>query len=126
MLKRWLDEATYREFLRCREQRHAFATASVKQIEPGLFDWWVLDRVLRSDPAPDVIVVRAGKLLELPAPTDRASARQLMSQGIGFVVRHAQTHDAGLATIVRQFEADFEASIHLQLFVTAEQTHGFG
>jgi 50S ribosomal protein L16 3-hydroxylase len=126
MLKQWLSDAAYGEFLHSRKQREAFATASVKAIDAALFDWSVLDRVLRSEPAPDVIVVRRSELLELPAPRDQEGAKQLLSQGIGLVVRQAQAHETGLSTIVRDFEAELDSRIHLQLFVTAAQTHGFG
>lgn len=126
MLMQWLTPDVYQEFVRCRAGKQAFAAASVPGVQSSLFDWSVLDRVLAADPPSDLIVVRRSELLELPAPATEQDVRSLFARGAGVVVRRAQRHDAGLAALARGFAREFQTDVHIQLFVTPPNTHGFG
>ncbi|HET6585018.1 MAG TPA: cupin domain-containing protein, partial [Nannocystaceae bacterium] len=91
-----------------------------------LFDWDVLDRVLRSEPRPDVLVVARGRTLDVPAPRDVDGTRALFREGLGLVVRRAERNDAGLAALAREFAVDLPGKVTIQLFVTPARTQGFG
>ena len=88
----------------------------------SLFDWRVLDRVLRA--SADVLVVSRGELLSRPPPRTLHELADYLVEGIGLCIRHAERHDAGLAGVAAAF-APLGAA-HVQLFVTPAGTHGFG
>jgi 50S ribosomal protein L16 3-hydroxylase len=88
----------------------------------SLFDWSVLDRVLRA--SPDVLVVSRGELLSLPPPRTLHELAGYFAAGVGLCIRHAERHDAGLAGVAAAFAPLGAAQV--QLFVTPAGTHGFG
>jgi 50S ribosomal protein L16 3-hydroxylase len=124
MLKRWLSAESHQDFLHSRREARAFASPSIAAIEPALFDWSVLDRVLAR--ASDVIVTRAGAMLELAAPRSAAAVRELFLAKAGVVIRHAQRHHDGLRALSDAYAREFDSEVHIQLFVTPGETHGFG
>ena len=126
MLDGWLGPGRARDFIACRRQRLPFAAPSLPAVRPALFDWPTLDRVLRSEPAPDALVVRSNEVLDVALPRSEAEVRALFADGTGLVVRRAQACDPALAALARCLHDGFASEVHLQLFVTPGGRHGFG
>ncbi|MDB4986429.1 MAG: Cupin 4 [Myxococcaceae bacterium] len=126
MLSRWLGAVARVAFLSSRSTGQAFAAPSLAAVGPSLFDWPILDAVLRAEPAPDVLVVCRNELLELPQPRTADDVRKLFARGAGVVVRHAQARHAALLRLAGEFEQEFAARAHIQLFVTPGDSYGFG
>jgi hypothetical protein len=124
MLKQWLDPQTHQHFVHSRREARAFASPSIGSVQPTLFDWTVLDRVLSR--ANDVLVTRRGALLQQDAPRSGEAVRALFDVQAGVVIRQAQQHDEGLSELASLFAREFDAKVHIQLFVTPSETHGFG
>jgi hypothetical protein len=125
-LQEWLGPQRAAEFRRARAQRLPFAAPSIALVQPSLFDWQTLARVLRAEPPPDALVVRSNEVLDVPLPRDEAELRALFADGSGIVVRRAQTREDGLRALARCLAAAFAVEVHLQLFVTPARRHGFG
>ncbi|HET9622956.1 MAG TPA: cupin domain-containing protein [Kofleriaceae bacterium] len=87
-----------------------------------LFNWEVLGRVLAD--RPDALVVTGGKLLAHAPPRTLDEMHAYLSAGLGLCIRHGERHDDGLANVAQAFSVFGRA--HVQLFVTAGRTHGFG
>jgi 50S ribosomal protein L16 3-hydroxylase len=126
MLAQWLAGTSVATFVQEHLQRQPFAAAGTATSALPLFDWDALDRVLGSDPAPDVLVAARGRTLDVPAPRDAERTRKLFRDGLGIVVRRAENHDTGLAALARSFAGDLPGKVTIQLFVTPAQTQGFG
>jgi 50S ribosomal protein L16 3-hydroxylase len=124
VFKHWFGRA-HSEFLLARQQGQPFARPGIRAA-CELFDWPKLEEVLQSRPAPDVIVVRRGQLLDEPAPRSEQDVRQLFQQGAGVVVRHAHRNARSLRVLTEAVAAELAATVHVQLFVTPAGTHGFG
>lgn len=122
----WLDAPRAREFGSCRQRRLPFAAPSLPLVQPALFDWPTLERVLQSDPAPDALVVRSNQVLDVALPRSGEQVRALFADGAGLVVRRAQASDPALAQLARCLGDGFGCDVHLQLFVTPARRHGFG
>ena len=122
MLVDWLGRMAIDEF-RSRFLRVApTAQPGTTLAARSLLDWNVLDRVLRA--GPDVLVVSRGVLLAIPPPRTVKELAEYFAGGVGLCIRHAQRHDAGLASVAAAFEPLGAAQV--QLFVTPAGTHGFG
>jgi hypothetical protein len=126
MLAKWLAGTSVATFVQDHLQRQPFAAAGTAIAAIPFFDWDVLDRVLRSDPRPDVLVVARGRELDMPAPRDAAGTRALFREGLGLVVRRAERNDVGLAALAESFAGDLPGTVTIQLFATPAQTQGFG
>lgn len=126
MLAGWLGQVSIETFVA--EAFRAAPTAAPGTAADAIatVDWASLDRVLRSPDDPDVLVVALGRLLPIPQPRSLADARALLAAGIGFVVRFAERHDAGIAALTRALEDTLPGTAHAQLFVTPGGSHGFG
>lgn len=125
MLREWLAPGTLEDFARSHLRRLPEARPSSARAVTSLFTWETFGRVLGSDPAPDVLVVDAGRELAVAPPRDLATARGLFREGAGFVVRRAERHDPGLRALAESFAKDLPGEVHLQLFVTPAGRHGF-
>lgn len=126
MLSEWLHPTPVHDFARDHLGRAPMARPGSASGAVGAFTWEVLGRVLSHDPAPDLVVVRKGRALDLPPPRSLDEARALLARGVGFVVRRAECQDAGLAALAGAFARDLPGETHVQLFVTPAGTHGFG
>ena len=125
MLREWLAPTPVAEFARTHLGRAPDARPRAARAAVPLFTWPTLDRILRVEPAPDLLVVNAGRLLDVPPPRDLARLRELMAKGAGVVIRRAERLDAGLASLAESFARDLPGEVHLQLFVTPAGRHGF-
>jgi hypothetical protein len=90
------------------------------------FGWHELGALLESRPSPDVLVVARSALLKKPEPRSLASLRALMNDGIGICVRHAEQHHIAVAAAAAGLAESFQRKVHVQVFVTPAETHGFG
>jgi 50S ribosomal protein L16 3-hydroxylase len=122
MLRDWLGEMCLDDFRARFLRTTATAQPATALSARAVFDWDVLDRVLRDHP--DTLVVSRGQLLPLPPPQGVGELRDYLAAGIGLCVRHGERHDAGLARVAAAF-GELGTS-HVQLFVTPGGTHGFG
>jgi 50S ribosomal protein L16 3-hydroxylase len=88
--------------------------------------WDSLGRLLRAKPSPDVLVVAGGKLMQDAAPRSLIELELLMRRGIGLCVRRSERHDVSLAACTSSVAACLGRHVHLQVFATPGDTHGFG
>lgn len=126
MLRHWLEPLPVDEFLRTHLGTRPHARPGAAGAAVPLFDWDVLDAVLASRPAPDVLVARAGRLARVDEPRRASDVRQLMKQGLGVVVRKAERHDGRLAELARTFADDLPGRVQVQLYTTPAGTQTFG
>lgn len=126
MLQRWLAPTPVELFVERHLHRQPWARPGGARDAVNLLDWDRLDRVLRAEPAPDVLVVARGELLELPPPRSLRQLRSLMEFGIGLVLRRTERCDPDLEAFAASFARDLPGEVHVQLFVTPGGTHGFG
>jgi hypothetical protein len=126
MLREWLEPGSLPEFLIRRFGREPFARPGSATRSVGLFSWSELDRILDRSHACDILLVRTGRVVERDPPRGLADVRKLFDEGIGFVVRRAETRCAALGALTSAFARDLAGRAKLQLFVTPAATHGFG
>jgi hypothetical protein len=125
LLQGWLGELPLDAFRQRIFGREPTARPGVAAPETALLQWPQLDALLGRRGL-DVLVVRAGRELALPPPRDRAELAGLLVRGLGLVIRHAERLDAGLAELGARLAHDLGGRAHVQLFVTAARTNGFG
>lgn len=125
MLHEWLAPVSVEGFLRSHlgRQPHARPGAAAKMRD--VFDWKVLGEILSTRP-PDVLIARAGRLVDAAVPRDIAGVRKLMDQELGIVIRNSERQHPGLAELARGFAADLPGEVHVQLYVTPAGTQTFG
>jgi 50S ribosomal protein L16 3-hydroxylase len=126
MLRRWLSPQPVEDFLRTSLWRVPFARPGAAADVPLWFEWAVLDRLLGSRPAPDVLIAKDGRLVDAPLPTNQAEARQLMRRELGIVIRKAEQHLEGLAALAQSFAEDVPGEVHIQIYATPAGTQTFG
>ena len=63
-----------------------------------------------------------GKLLELPAPRNLSEALDLLTRGVGLVVRRAEKLDPGVAGLAASVTQHIPGEVHVQLIVTPAGT----
>jgi 50S ribosomal protein L16 3-hydroxylase len=126
MLEQWLAPTGVDAFVRDHLRRLPWASPGSGAATIPRFDWPTLGRVLAAEPPADVLVVGRGELFDVPAPRSVDQARALLGVGVGLVIRHSERQDDGLAGIAERFARVLPGEIHVQLFVTAAGTHGFG
>lgn len=125
LLADWLGDTAPQDFVARSLGREPVARPGRARGAIDRFGWETLDPLL-AVPALDVLVVRGGREQPAPRPTSAASLRRLLDDGLGIVVRRAERHDAGLAALAADLARDVPGTVHVQLFVTAGGTHGFG
>jgi 50S ribosomal protein L16 3-hydroxylase len=131
MLGSWLSPRPLEDFLLQHMGRAPHARPSSASNALELFDWAVLERLLRAfdsgaGPQPDVLIAHRGQLVDVPAPRNLKEVRQLMARSLGVVLRKAERHDTGLATLAEAFARDVPGQVHVQLYVTPAGTQTFG
>ncbi len=67
-----------------------------------------------------------GKLLELPIPRRLGEALDLLTSGVGLVIRRAEKLDPGIAGLAASLTQHIPGEVHVQLIVTPGGTYGFG
>lgn len=125
MLQQWLEDVPLADFVARQLGRSPLARPSAAADVIPAFEWRSLERLLRRTDL-DVLTIRGGRERAAPRPRDLAELRALLDRGIGLVIRRAERHDATLAALGRELERDLPGRVHVQLFVTAGGTHGFG
>lgn len=129
MLRTWLGDTPLEVFVRQHLGREPLARPAAAADATGYLGWQTLASLLPHEGL-DALVVRSGREQPVLRPRDLPAARRLLEDGLGLVVRRAERHDAGLARLARRFARDLppglQGRVHVQLFVTAARTHGFG
>jgi 50S ribosomal protein L16 3-hydroxylase len=126
MLRDWLAPLPVDAFIESCLGRAPYARPSAATNALPLCDWDVLSAVLESNPSPDVLVAKQGRLVDVPAPRSLAAARRLMERGLGVVVRNTELHDRQLAELANAFARDLHGEVHIQLYATPAHTQTFG
>ena len=126
VLEHWLARKPIDAFTREYLGRQPYAAPSTAAGAVSIFDWATLDSVLSRASPGDILVVVRGKLVNAPTPRTLADARALLKQGIGLVIRHAESYDTALAELGHDIARVIAGEAHIQLFVTPGGTHGFG
>jgi 50S ribosomal protein L16 3-hydroxylase len=126
VLEHWLASTPIDAFTREYLGRQPYASPSTAAGAVSIFDWATLDSVLCRASAGDILVVTRGKLVNAPTPRTLADTRALLKQGIGLVIRHAESYDTALAALGHDLARAIPGEAHIQLFVTPGGTHGFG
>ena len=124
--ERWLGELPRPDFERHVLGRRAWARPGAAAAEAERFGWSELGELLEARPEPNVLVVARSQLLDIPAPRSLESVRELMRQGIGICARRAERHHGQVADAARSLGRSFDTGVHVQVFVTPADTHGFG
>jgi 50S ribosomal protein L16 3-hydroxylase len=125
MLREWLSPVPVADFVRTHLGRQPSARPGAAAGVIQSFDWEVLEQVLATRP-PDILIARAGRLVNAPVPGDLRAARKLMSQELGIVIRNSERQHAGLAALAQAFALDLPGEVHVQLYVTPAGTQTFG
>jgi 50S ribosomal protein L16 3-hydroxylase len=125
VLQDWLGDTPLADFVDRHLGREPLARASTAAGATPCLGWRTLDRVLRR-PGLDVLMIRSGREREVPPPRCLVELRRVLDAGVGLVVRRAEHHDAGLAALGERLAGDLPGRVHIQLFVTAAGTSGFG
>ena len=102
-----------------------YASPSSANRAMPIFGWDTLDQLLTRNP-PDVLVVAQGKLLELPSPRSLGEALDLLTSGVGLVIRRAEKVDDAVAGLAASVTQHIPGEVHVQLIVTPAGTYGFG
>jgi len=127
-LQRWLgDDLPVERFAREVMGRQPFARPAAAADAMPCLQWETLGRLLPREDL-DVLVVRGGREHDdVPRPRDLEGLRALLDRGLGLVVRRAERRDPGLATLGSALGRELGGrAVHVQLFVTAGETNGFG
>jgi hypothetical protein len=125
-MRDWLGALSLAEFRSTYLDRAPIARPGAAAAAIPLFGWDTLERILASEPSPDVLVVARGRVVDAAVPRTLAALSRLMDRGLGLVVRRAERCDGQLLELSRTFTADLGGEGHVQLFVTSAGTHGFG
>ena len=125
MLEEWLNPLKVTLFTRDYLRTQPYASPSSARRAMPIFGWDILDQVLTRNP-PDVLVVARGKLLELLTPKTLSEALDLLTSGVGLVIRRAEKLDAGVAGLAASVTQYIPGEVHVQLIVTPAGTYGFG
>lgn len=126
MLTEWLAPRDLAWFMENHLQKMAHASPGTARNAIALCDWETIDRVLKSEGAPDVLTVKGGELMDVGVPRCRADIPPLMASGVSVVVRASERHDPGLAVLARSFEHALPGEVHVQLYVTPAGTNSYG
>jgi ribosomal protein L16 Arg81 hydroxylase len=125
LLDQLLGDAPRGEFIEQHYLRLPYSRAGGCQQLASYADWTTIERLL-AHPDADVIVGREGKRWEGATPTTVAAAREVLSAGYMFGVRHAHQIDPSLAELAGQFQHEFAAPIDVHLYCTPAGHPGFG
>jgi 50S ribosomal protein L16 3-hydroxylase len=125
MLGRWLAPTPVAEFLAAYLHKQPHARPGSALLTAETFGWSIVDRLLAASP-PDALVIARGKTEDAPVPRSLPELRALMGRGLGVVIRKSERHDPVLAQLALAFAGDLPGEVHLQVFVTPAETHGFG
>jgi 50S ribosomal protein L16 3-hydroxylase len=125
LLEEWLNPMKVSAFARDYLRTQPYASPASASRAMAIFGWDTLDLLLTRNP-PDVLVVARGKLLELPAPRNLSEALDLLTRGVGLVVRRAEKLDPGVAGLAASVTQHIPGEVHVQLIVTPAGSYGFG
>jgi len=125
VLGKWLAPRSWTTFEREVLNRSAWARPGIAADEAKAFGWTELDRLLGTEPEPDVLVVARGQLLPDRAPRALASLRRLMARGAGICARHSEQCHELLHDWADSLSRATQRRVHAQVFATPSKTHGF-
>ena len=125
MFEEWLNPIRVTSFARDYLRTQPYASPSSANRAKPIFGWDTLDRLLSRNP-PDVLIVARGNLLELPTPRSLGEALDLLTTGVGLVIRRAEKLEPEVAGFAASVTQHIPGEVHVQLIVTPAGTYGFG
>src|SRR5918993_1313330 len=125
MLEEWLNPMKVSSFARDYLRTQPYASPSSANRAMPIFGWDTLDQLLTHNP-PDVLVVAQGKLLELPSPRSLGEALDLLTSGVGLVIRRAEKVDDAVAGLAAFFTQHIPGEVLFNFFFPPAGTYGFG
>jgi ribosomal protein L16 Arg81 hydroxylase len=126
MLAEWLAPHDLDWFRETHLRKTPYARPGAAADAIALLDGATIDRVLGSDGPLDLLTVRNGVLVPAAAPRSLLELRRLGRSGVSVVVRGAERHDPGLATLARAFEHALPGEVHVQLYATPGGSRSYG
>jgi len=126
VLGTWLAPTTVGEFTRTHLQRLPFARPGAAMGARRACSWGTVERLFQERPPPAFLAVRDAQLIDVAPPPSLAALRALMQDGVAFVIRRTERHDAGLRAIADAFARELPGEVHIQLFVTPAGSFSFG
>jgi ribosomal protein L16 Arg81 hydroxylase len=126
VIQEWLGAVPLRQFLDGAYLQRPFVHASAALEFTPLGGWEVFGRIVAATPPPDTLVVRDGRVLSVAPPRSRSQLEALLATGASLVVRKAERHDPGLASLAAAFAAELQGPATIQLFATPAGHHSFG
>jgi 50S ribosomal protein L16 3-hydroxylase len=122
----WLSPIAVAAFLRSHLGQFPYARPAAATSYLPFLTWETLERVLRHPEPIDAITVRYGLLVECPCPRSVVEVREQMQAGVSVVIRAAERHEPGLATLASSFARTLPGEVHVQLYATPAGTNSFG
>lgn len=126
MLRQWLGPELFDTFVNQRFGRSPFACPGTATSAVPLLDWETFGAILAADPPPDVMVAFCGRLIPIEPPRSLDSARHLLRQGLGIVVRRSERLSPSFAAVKRSFAEELPGEVQVQLYATPAGTQTFG
>lgn len=123
MLKDWLGGTDLDRFRSQALGVRPFAVPASAGAARVLLDWDVIDRVLAD--GVEIQALNDGRKVEAARPETQVDVRAFLRAGIGLCLRRAERHDPRLARLAETFAQDLGPT-HVNIFVTAAGTHGYG
>lgn len=125
ILETLLGELTPQQFVKDSFHRLPVAMPGTAQSLCRLGSADVLDQVFRSDPPPDLMVVRQGQRSGADPPRSFEEVLGLAAAGHTTLVRQAERHHPELRQLAEEFTRQFDAPVNIHVYVTPPDTHGF-
>jgi 50S ribosomal protein L16 3-hydroxylase len=126
MFTQWLRSLSRAEFLTDVYLHKPYSVAQGANHCTGLLTWEILWNVMSRCEASDLLVVRDAQLWTGPDPRTREDGQKFMKTGHSLVLRHAERHDEGFASLASDFSTDFSAPVAIQLYATPRGHSSFG
>ena len=115
---------TVDEFARTHLQRLPYARPGTALDARGACSWRTIARLFQDRPA--FLAVREARSIDVPAPDSIDTLRAMLREGIAFVIRRTERHDAELHRIATWFARDLPGEVHVQIVVTPAGSYSFG
>lgn len=125
MLTSWLQDMPMGQFMADNFRREPLARPRAARQAIAFFSWDTFEQLLGASPQPDMLIVRAGRLLEGARPHSMAEAQQLFRDGYSIVMRRTERHDPALRMLADAFENELEGEVSIQLYATPAGHHSF-
>jgi ribosomal protein L16 Arg81 hydroxylase len=126
MLDEWLKPDDTRWFMENHFGKAPCARPGAAITAFSLWDWDIVDHLLKQESRLDLLTVTQGRLMDVPRPRSLLDVHCLMEWGVSIVIRSAEQHDRGTAALAERFSHILPGEVHVQLYITPGQTNSYG